>query len=66
MALDSLKELPREEVLQLIISQLQQYDLTTAADAVAREADLSSGYAPSSQLAEYCYLGSLNSNAAGG
>lgn len=49
--------LDKEEVLQLIISQLQYYDLGTVASVVAASTNTTPAYSSSPRLAELLYLG---------
>ncbi|OUM63699.1 hypothetical protein PIROE2DRAFT_9709 [Piromyces sp. E2] len=49
--------LEKEEVLQLIISQLQFYDLENAAQVIAESTNITPAYSASSRLAELLYLG---------
>jgi len=49
--------LEKEEVLQLIISQLQYIDMENAAQIIAESSNITPAYSASSRLAELLYLG---------
>ncbi|KAI8822120.1 WD40-repeat-containing domain protein [Fimicolochytrium jonesii] len=56
---DEDNQLPRAEVLPLIISQLQHYGLNSIAAVVAEESNTPYAFDPSPQLAELCYQGKV-------
>ncbi|TPX64720.1 hypothetical protein SpCBS45565_g05679 [Spizellomyces sp. 'palustris'] len=52
-------QMPREEVLPLIISQLQHYGLNSIAQVVAEASETPLSFDPSPRLAELCYHGRI-------